>query len=108
MKTKKRIYLSIPISGQEAKSRLKAAQLQKHFEEQGYEVVNPHEMADYINQLHRLLGKPKPTWSEYMAVCLPAVESCQVIYFCKGWEESDGCASEYIYASRAGLELMHE
>lgn len=32
---KKRLYISIPITGVEEKSKIKAEQLQKHFEAQG-------------------------------------------------------------------------
>ena len=105
---KKRMYISIPITGQEEASRVKAAQLQKHFESQGYEVVNPHEIGHHLEELNRLCGFPKPEHRDYMVWDLQAVHSCTDIYFCKGWEHSEGCKLEHIRAQFNGIKHHYE
>ena len=72
---KKRIYISLPVTGVEAQSEIKAAQLQRHFEAQGYEVVNPHQKADELRGLHALCGLPAPVRAEYMQLDLFALEN---------------------------------
>ena len=59
---KKRLYISIPITGVEEKSKIKAEQLQKHFEADGYEVINPFEIGMHLEKLHDLCGHKPPTW----------------------------------------------
>lgn len=91
---KKRLYISIPITGMEEKSKIKAEQMQKHFEAQGYEVINPFEIGIHIEELHKLCGMIHPTWHNYMDWCLKAICFADIIYFCKGWEKSEGCKLE--------------
>ena len=105
---RKRIYISIPISGVEAQSEIKAAQLQKHFEAQGYEVVNPWEIGRHLEELHRLIGLPAPTWFEYMHWDLIALEHCDEVYFCKGWERSAGCIEEKNLSNKLKIVMRHE
>jgi hypothetical protein len=105
---KKRLYISIPISGIEPQSKIKASQMQKHFEAQDYEVVNPHEIGEVLRALHRLCGLPEPTWDDYMEWCLHAVVSCNVIWFASNWMESRGCRDESQEALRQGKEVIYE
>ena len=105
---KKRKYISIPISGVEAQSEIKAYQLQKHFEAQGYEVVNPHQIGAALRELHRVIGLPLPTWFEYMEWCLIALPTCQEVYFCKGWERSAGCIEEKNLSNKLKIKMSYE
>ena len=105
---KKRIYISIPISGVEAQSEIKAAQLQKHFEAQGYEVVNPWEIGRHLEEIHALCGLPSPVWAEYMQWDLIALEHCDEVYFCKGWERSAGCIEEKNLSNKLNIKMSYE
>jgi hypothetical protein len=105
---RKRIYISLPISGVEAQSEIKAAQLQKHFEAQGYEVVNPWEIGRHLEEIHALCGLPKPVWAEYMQWDLIALEHCDEVYFCKGWENSLGCIEEKNLSNKLKIKMSYE
>jgi len=105
---KKRLYISIPITGVEEKSRIKAAQLQKHFEAQGYEVINPFEIGTHLEKLHELCGIKPLTWANYMDWCVWALRSCDVVYFCVGWGSSKGCTVEMEESIKFKKEIMYE
>ncbi len=105
---KKRLYLSIPISGVESYSKTKAAQMQKHFEGQGYEVVNPHEIGEALRTLHKLCGMGEPEWYHYMDWCLPAVKACNVLWFASDWENSNGCKDEHRDAINYKKQIIYE
>ena len=94
---KKRLYISIPITGVEEKSKIKAEQLQKHFEAQGYEVINPFEIGTHLEKLHDLCGHKPPTWGNYMEWCV-----------CVGWACSKGCTIEMEEAIKFKKEIIYE
>ena len=108
---KKRMYISIPVTGQEEASRVKAAQLQKHFESQGYEVVNPHEIGHHLEELFRKCLHTPPVWADYMEWCFFALKNLSkndTVYFCKGWEQSAGCIEEKNLSNKLGVKMMYE
>lgn len=105
---KKRLYISIPITGVEEKSRIKAAQLQKHFEAQGYDVINPFEIGMHLEKLHELCGHKPPTWANYMDWCVWALRSCDVVYFCVGCGNSNGCKIEMEESIKFKKGIMYE
>ena len=105
---KKRLYISIPITGVEEKSKIKAEQLQKHFEAQGYEVISPFEIGFHLEKLHELCGHKPPTWGNYMDWCIWALRSCDVVCFCVGWACSKGCTVEMEEAIKFKKEIRYE
>jgi hypothetical protein len=105
---KKRLYLSIPISGVEPQSKIKASQMQKYFEAQGYEVVSPHEIGAVLRKLHLLMGWAEPTWDDYMEWCVLAVRTCDVIWFASDWENSKGCREEMAESVKLKREIIYE
>lgn len=85
-----KIYLSIPISGQETKAREKADTIKTSLSKQGWEVVNPFDVFPGKN----------PTYADHICYDLLAMLGCDAIFFCKGWEESCGCNIEHDVAMR--------
>lgn len=46
--------------------------------------------------------------SEYLRMGFKALLSCDVIYVCKGFEQSDGCSKELALALWSGIEVKFE
>ena len=99
-----KIYISVPISGQEQKAREKADLIKAKLSREGCDVVNPFEVC---------AGK-NPTYEDYICYDLLAMLGCDAIYFCKGWETSCGCSIEHDVAmrfkahGRKGFKIMYE
>ncbi|MDE5886443.1 MAG: DUF4406 domain-containing protein [Muribaculaceae bacterium] len=87
---KQRIYISVPISGQEQKAREKADNIMKALSKQGHEPVNPFDIYAGHN----------PTYEDHICYDLRAMLDCDAILFCKGWETSCGCNIEHGIAMR--------
>lgn len=103
---KESIYISIPISGlDEAVQRAKAAQISTMLYEMGYDtVVNPFEVYDAWKATYNR----DPTYSEIMEADLDALKSCDAIFMCLGWVESQGCRIERIQAFNNGQDIIYE
>ena len=101
---KQRIYISVPITGQEQKAREKANLIKARLSREGYDVVNPFEV---------FAGKD-PTYEDYICYDLRAMLGCDAIYFCKGWHGSLGCNIEHDTAinykkfGRKNFKIMYE
>lgn len=96
-----RVYISGPITGlpegqyhsafQEAEEKLKAA---------GYETLNPA----YANSR-------MPEWythDDFMKICRLELLNCDMIYQLPGWEESEGCNIEAIWAKELNIKVLEE
>lgn len=44
----------------------------------------------------------------YLAASLMKMATCDVVYFCKGWENARGCVVEREAAERYGLAILDE
>ena len=89
---KKKIYISIPITGKDyKKQREHADEIARSLSRQGMEVVNPFNI---------FAGK-NPTYEDYLAYDLRALMDCDAVFFCEGWEKSFGCSIEHDYVMRA-------
>lgn len=80
-----RIYISIPISGQEKQAREKADLIKARLSREGHIPVSPFEI---------YAGK-NPTYNDHICYDLRAMLDCDAILFCEGWEKSCGCNIEY-------------
>lgn len=82
---KKKIYISIPISGRDISAQRHKADLVKaRLSRDGYEAVTPFEI---------YCGK-NPAYEDYIVADLRVLMTCDAAYFCEGWEESVGCRIE--------------
>ena len=102
---KKKIYISIPITGhpyrdQREKADLAARMLSK----KGYIPVNPF----------NIYAGHQPDYYDHLTADLRALADCDGIYFCTGWEQSLGCNIEHdfvmrhIAAKRKDYEVTYE
>lgn len=96
---KKRIYLSLPISGYDLEERRETAmQTEVRLHSLGYDVVSP-------------LGsnwEAGLTTQEYMQRDLEMLLTCDAIYLMTGWNRSAGCHCELCVATACGLDVWLE
>ncbi len=98
-----RIYISGAITGHEdtAESRFLSAEkmLSKLYADA--ELIDPfligRQMQEHANTL---------THKEYMDICFSLMKLCDCIYFIPGWENSNGCKQERIYAENIGMRVL--
>ena len=90
MKQKLRIYISIPVTGQERKAMEKADLIKARLSREGHTPVNP------LN----IYAGHNPTYEDHICYDLRAMLGCDAILFCKGWENSCGCNIEHDVAMR--------
>ena len=101
----KRACISQPMNGlsvEEAREiRLKAFE---HLANLGYDIVdiyNPDSPNETdIGVIHESL------W--YIGHSLVDMSKCDVIFFCKGWQNARGCRIEHLAAEEYGLEIIEE
>lgn len=94
---KKRLYISIPITGFPLSDiAIDAESYKLMFEEDGYEVITPFNVCP-------AQGKP---YSYYMGKNIEALLECDAIYLAPGWQNSKGCTAEYMVAVVYGKEVI--
>lgn len=82
---KNKIYISLPITGQETKARKKAEEIKETLSLKGYEPVSPFDI---------YAGKD-PEYEDHICFDLRALMDCDAVFFCQGWEHSCGCGIEH-------------
>lgn len=80
-----KIYISIPITGQEQQAREKADLIKGKLSREGHSPVNPFD-------IHA--GK-NPTYNDHICYDILSMLDCDAILFCEGWDQSLGCKIEY-------------
>lgn len=104
-----KIYISLPISHHdEATQRRKANHWKHKFEQNGHEVINPFDIGDKLEQIHKDCRKPKPTWQDYMDADIPELETCDTIFLIDGWHNSKGCLQEVSKAIELKIKFVLE
>lgn len=94
---RKRIYISIPISGhdlEEVKEKARKAKMVSHW----YDVITPFDVCP----------EPDKPYSYYMGKDIEALLECDAIYLCDGWQNSKGCMAEFEVARIYGKEIIFE
>ncbi len=97
MKRKKKIYISLPISGKPidlVKLRLKEL---KAIIKKNNTPVSPLDLTEDSDDYATCIGKD-----------IAGLLKCDGVYFAKGWENSKGCQAEYAVARIYGLEIFFE
>lgn len=96
---KKKIYISLPISGYDLQERIDTAmQLEVRLRGAGYDVFNP-------------LGQQWEaglTTHDYMRRDIEGLLSCDAVVFLNGWNKSAGCHTEFCVAKAIGIEVFFE
>ena len=84
-----KVYISIPITGEDYKKQRELAdQIARSLSRKGHEPVNPFNI---------YAGK-NPSYEDHLAYDLRALMDCDAIVMCRGWEHSFGCNLELGYA----------
>lgn len=87
--SKKKLYISLPISGYQLDAvQREADAYKKLWQDEGYEVVTPFDLSP---------DSDKP-YSYHMGKDIEGLLECDVVYFAPGWVESKGCNLEYAAA----------
>lgn len=95
--SKKKLYLSLPISGRKLEAAKEHARLTKmYLASLDYEVITPFEVCP----------NPEEPYSWLMGQCIEAMLECDVVYFCIGWQHSKGCMAEFEIARIYGKEIL--
>lgn len=80
----------------------------KKLQNGGYEVINTvfngYEYTDEYFEKNCI--KQKPVY--YLGKSLEHMALCNVVYFCKGWEEARGCRIEHEVATAYGIPVLYE
>lgn len=86
MNKRKKIYISVPISGLPlAEARHRADLAKARLSREGFAPVSPFDI---------YAGKD-PQWEDHMSADIRALLDCDGIYMCAGWKLSCGCTIEY-------------
>lgn len=93
---KKRLYISLPITGRPIESAKEQAMYAKSLFKDEYDVITPFEIIPEQN---------KP-YSYYMGKDIEELLKCDAIYMCPGWIQSKGCNAEFQIAKIYGLEII--
>lgn len=98
----KRIYVSLPISGYDLDERKLYAIWVKDLIKDKYsepvEAITPFMVCPEADK----------SYSYYMGKDIEALLECDVVYMCKGWQNSKGCLAEFAVAKIYGKEIIME
>lgn len=81
---------------------------EKYLKDLGYEVENTYfKNSWYSSDNLKYIGIENiPMY--FLAKSIEYMSKCNVIYFCKGWENTRGCRIEHEIATSYGLEIIYE
>lgn len=101
--------LSQPMAGK-TEEEIKATREKaiKVLKEKGYEIVNTLFTDEwYSTEKMKERGVVQIPLC-FLAKSLESMSLCQIVYFCKGWENTRGCRIEHDAALAYGLEIIYE
>ena len=102
-----KIYISIPITGQEAtyERRLDAAvEYVKKMYPKYDVIITPKDVAERLENYEPM----KPKYKDYLLADLKEIRHCDAIFMCRGWSDSDGCYAEWSFAWAIGLTILYK
>ena len=100
---RKRIYISIPISGHDLTEVKEDAEYKQNtlywaYKPNEWEIITPFDVCP----------EPDKPYSYYMGKDIEALLECDAIYMCEGWQNSKGCMAEFEVAIIYGKKIMFE
>ena len=105
---RKRIYISIPISGHDIEEvKAKAIDKIERLLWDVFELKKGRNRPDIITPFD-VCHEPDKPYSYYMGKDIEALLECDAIYLCEGWQNSKGCMAEFEVARIYGKEIMFE
>jgi len=95
----KRIYVSIPITGEDYNDqRNHAFVVATNLAQRGWEPVTPFDVVKSVTT----------PYNQSMGMCIEKLLDCDAIYLCKSWEQSKGCNAELQVALVYKKQVMTE
>lgn len=105
---RKRIYISIPISGHDLEEvKAKARDIRERLLWDVFELKKGQNHPDVITPFD-VCPEPDKSYSYYMGKDIEALLECDAIFLCKGWQNSKGCMAEFEVAKIYGKEIKFE
>ena len=95
---RKRIYISIPISGHDLEKVKEKVRKAKIWVSHWYDAITPFDVCP----------EPDKPYSYSMGKDIEALLDCDAIYLCEGWQNSKGCMAEFEVARIYGKEIIFE
>lgn len=80
----------------------------KALKERGYEIVNTLFTDEWYSKEKMKERGVVQIPLCFLAKSLEHMSLCNVVYFCKGWENARGCKIEHEVAVAYGLEIIYE
>ena len=105
---RKRIYISIPISGhdlKEVKEKARVVRVRLLYDVFG--LKKGCHRPDVITPFDVCPETDKP-YSYYMGKDIEALLECDAIYLCEGWQNSKGCMAEFEVARIYNKQILFE
>ena len=91
----KTVYISIPIKGLDLhRQRMLANEIAIVLKYKGYLVINPFEVCETVDKDL----SDTHYYAECMGKDISELLKCDAVYFCKGWEKSNGCLLKFAAA----------
>lgn len=99
--------ISQPMAGFTKEEILKVKEEAVEFlKEHDYEIVNTYFDEEWKEELEHnkdVVNIPL----KYLAKSLDTMATCEVVYFCPGWEKARGCKIEHEVAQAYGLNIIY-
>ena len=93
---KKKLYISLPISGHDIEEvKHRAALAKKHYSEK-YDVITPFDICT----------DEAATYANCMGKDIEALLECDVIFLMTGWQKSKGCMAEFYVAQVYNKQIL--
>nr|DAM03154.1 MAG TPA: deoxyribosyltransferase [Caudoviricetes sp.] len=93
---KKKLYISLPITGHPIDEVKKQAETYKNLWCKKYKVITPFDICPDQDK----------SYSHYMGKDIEALLECDLIYMSPGWVHSKGCNAEYQIAKIYGIKIL--
>lgn len=105
---KKKLYISIPITGQESTIKERYNQSINYIINNDilkyYEIITPFDVSEFDNG--NIPNDHDYAW--YMGEDIKILLRCDAIFMCPGWNKSKGCKCEYETARIYSKEIFFE
>ena len=106
---RKRIYISIPISGHDLEEvKAKARDISERLLWDVFELKKGCYRPDVITPFDVNENEDKDSYARKMGNDIEALLECDAIYLCEGWQNSKGCMAEFEVARIYGKKIMFE
>lgn len=104
-----KVMISQPMGGITERDILETRdRVKKELEGSGYEVVDSYlddsEHSDESLEKRGVMNKPL----YYLGSSLKIMSECDIVYFCKGWQNARGCRLEHEAAKEYNMTIVEE